>query len=245
MSPPISYYNAPWGRSNSDFDDASTSTSRPTHSHTSLAHPPRRRSESPPQPRSPAPQRGAIADLPSTRIAGYGALMRSSAERGFAAPPRDGVQAYTSRALPATPTSVVSVEEMAWGRGRGRTRGHRRASSSLLLPSPTSVISAREIVDGRGRVCAVAARRTVRTPSPVCIAPVRCDSPTLGVFTAGDGDEGRARILDSPSAISARSTVASFYDADLGAGPESPAWVRRVRKRAHWTLKWMEWYQED
>lgn len=229
MAPPISYYNSPWGRSNSDFDDAK---SHPT---TAFSYAPARRSESPPQSRSRSPQRGSIFDLPSTRVRGYGQVMKAALDQGFKPPSRSSVQSYTERPLPATPTSVVSAKEMTEGR-----------KGSLLPPTPTSIISAHEVEGEDGRARAVIARsKGFLPPSTLTIVPV--DSPTLGPMTPAMVAHGSMYMLDtrSPSAPSTRSTVNSAIDPDMEAAPPSPAWLRRMRKRAEWTLRWWEQYRED
>ena len=250
MSPPISYYNTPWGRHNSDFDDAS---SRQPH-RSSLTHAPAGKSESPPQSRSPSPKRGSISELPSTRVKGYGLVMKTAQEQGFVPPTRESVKAYGERTLPPTPTSVTSlhVEEMSVRSSR-RSRGRKGS----VVPTPTSSISAHEVLDEQGRVRAVFARRKrLLPPSPFRIVP-SCDGSEVGTPPGSRSPvaefEGRMLVFDGPSVLSSRSTVDSDIDADGGFDfdfeivhePQSPTWVRRVRKRAHWTLRWMECYRED
>lgn len=239
MAPPVSYYNTPWGRQNSDCSETFSSRS----STSAFSHAPSLRCESPPQSISPSPKRGSISDLPATRVpGGYGHVMKTAQEAGFTPASRESVRSYIDRALPPTPTSITSVEEMT----------QRKRSIEPPLPTPTSAMSAYEVVGEDGRVRGVLSRkRRFLGLSALRIVEVQQESRQQDFHVASRGAErpglafeSRAFMFDSPSdsSFSARSTVASSA---VPAEPPSPAWARRMRKRAHWAMKWFDQYRDD
>lgn len=247
MVPPVSYYNTPWGRRNSDFDEASSKrasrSASPSRSNKAFTHAPARRDESPPQSRSPSPHRGSIHELAASRVLGaYGQVVKAAMDAGFKPPSREGIREYADRALPATPTSVVSVEEV--------TKAPRKESVT------TSMLSAREVTDDQGGVCTVVLRhkRKFLPLAPLQTVPLGLttgpDSPTLGSDAPVIVAEGRMCIFEetpSPSSLyGTRSTFDSSIDTVVELNvPRSPTWKIRMQKRAYWALKWLDQYRGD
>lgn len=186
MAPPVSYFNTPWGKRNSDFEEARSRRSFSSCSISTFSSAPAHRQESPSQSRSPSPKRGSIADLPASRtnaLRAYAKVVQTAQVQGFAPPSQESVKHYSTRALPPTPTSAKSVAEMTLPRSsspssfpvgkklnpspslpatdstRTHTLIHRRRLAPLYPPprTRTSIISAQELTTPGGRVHGIAA----------------------------------------------------------------------------------------
>lgn len=235
----MAYHNTSWGR----ISDGLSATVQPgslsgsASSDSAFTSAPRRRSESPPLASSPSPRSGSLADLPSTRVENYGAVMRAATDAGFTPPSRDAVQEHLNKALPPTPTSIVSAVEMTRQvsvrseNKRGRLR--RRPSVAQLRVSPQT-----------SRHVLYCDRSTSMSKPEGDVQDVskgtRCSVASPGV------------IFESAAYLLEDEVSTAFSESHDGSPPQSrdeeplsPRWLIRMRNRAHWYLKWVEQYRDD
>ena len=158
---------------------------------------------------------------------------------------------YSSLPLPPTPTSVISATEFTQpptpamgGSPLMPPKSVKRADSNRSLPpTPDSEIDADELY----QVPEVAIRcraRMVDLNKPLPPSPTESFTSDSSCFSDAGIPESALSLYSQPNAPILPEPETRLLP-DLNSDKPPPAWLRRVRRRASYMLKWMGQYRED
>ncbi|KAK4547698.1 hypothetical protein LTR36_000656 [Oleoguttula mirabilis] len=221
---------------------------------------PRAFSESSVPARSQLPTEGAMRDLRRARadaLVPRSPYLQTSVARN--------TLAYLDRPLPLTPVSVTSVRELPGAPRRGATvrsnsvrlRQFDPPTESDMLaygnpplpPTPTSVSTVRELEEATAITIATARPDMIflNKPLPPMPASSGSDSSRLSEDTLSPANANFGSRLDLYSQPNVPIKVETGIETGIEAKAEAegPAWLRRMRRRASYMLKWLDQYRED
>lgn len=214
---PLAFHNTAFGRRQSDQTETEMHAA-PVHV---ISQPTDTFNEAPPayseiatQPPHLVPSRGALRDLRNSRVAGRGGHDLPSPSLTE----RDTL-AYLNRPLPATPTSPASVVEI----DNNSAKIARSSATFLNRLLPQSPISSLQTTPA-------SAHQSTNGDSAILN---RLLPPTPTSSLAATGSSAEPSMDEEPA-----------YLFKMDPETSSPAWLRRMRRRASYAMKWLAHYRE-